>query len=156
MKPRQSLPRQWLILAPPFGDSVWRMVGMLPRDSGILLLACDYSLRQRQGLTRKLRRIARHKGLILVDNGSGDVVRVHDLRELRAALLRRTPLILLSPIYPTTSHPDWAPLPRMQAAAMARLARRRLVALGGMDERRFRRASRLGFSGWAGISAFRT
>jgi thiamine-phosphate pyrophosphorylase len=44
----------------------------------------------------------------------------------------------------------------MRAAALARLAGRKLVALGGMDERRFRRVERLGFVGWAGISAFRT
>jgi thiamine-phosphate pyrophosphorylase len=42
----------------------------------------------------------------------------------------------------------------MRAAALARLARRRLVALGGMDARRYAKIARLGFSGWAGIDAY--
>jgi thiamine-phosphate pyrophosphorylase len=81
---------------------------------------------------------------------------VHNISELRQALSRGTGLILLSPLYATRSHPDWKPLPRMRAAALVRLAGRELVALGGMDEQRFRRIRRLGFSSWAGISAFRT
>lgn len=92
----------------------------------------------------------------MIDEAGGAAVRVHNIRELRRALLARTPLILLSPIYPTRSHPDWAALQRMRAAALARLGGRRLIALGGMDERNFRRVERLGFQGWAGISAFRT
>jgi hypothetical protein len=44
----------------------------------------------------------------------------------------------------------------MRAAAMARLAGRRLIALGGMTEKRYLRIRPLGFQGWAGISAFRT
>jgi thiamine-phosphate pyrophosphorylase len=65
-------------------------------------------------------------------------------------------MILLSPIYETRSHTDWKPLPRMQASALARLADRRLIALGGMNARRYARVAPLGFIGWAGISAFRT
>jgi thiamine-phosphate pyrophosphorylase len=44
----------------------------------------------------------------------------------------------------------------MRAAALARLGGRSLLALGGMDARKFARIGRLGFRGWAGISAFRT
>ena len=81
---------------------------------------------------------------------------MHDVRELRRALLKRTPIILLSPIHPTQSHPDWRPQPRMRAAALARLARRKLFALGGMNRKRYAKIAPLGFIGWAGISAFRT
>ena len=90
----------------------------------------------------------------IVEEASGQIARVHDLRELRRALLARTPMILLSPIHPTASHPGWLPIPRMRAAALARLARRQLIALGGMDDTRFRRIAPLGFQGWAGISAW--
>jgi thiamine-phosphate pyrophosphorylase len=103
-----------------------------------------------------LRRAAAARRLILAFESHGEAARVHDSAELRQALLAGTPLILLSPIHPTSSHPGWRPLPRMRAAAIARLGRRRLIALGGMDARRFRRIERLGFQGWAGISAFRT
>jgi thiamine-phosphate pyrophosphorylase len=78
------------------------------------------------------------------------------MRELRRAMVRRAPIILLSPIFPTRSHPDWQPMPRMRAATLARLVDRRAIALGGMDARRYAKIARLGFIGWAGISAFRT
>jgi thiamine-phosphate pyrophosphorylase len=95
-------------------------------------------------------------GVPVVEERRRGAARVHNAGELRRALLARTPLILLSPIFPTRSHPDWKPIPRMRAAALARLGRRKLVALGGMDARKFARIKRLGFQGWAGISAFRT
>jgi thiamine-phosphate pyrophosphorylase len=98
--------------------------------------------------------MARLRRLTIAIEERRQAARVHNLRELRSALLARTPMILLSPIYPTGSHPEWRPLPRMRAAAMTRLSGRRLLALGGMDERRFRRVERLGFVGWAGISAW--
>jgi thiamine-phosphate pyrophosphorylase len=104
----------------------------------------------------RLRTIARTRGLVIADEARGQAVRVHNLAELRGALIARVPMILLSPIYPTPSHPDWPPIPRMRAAATARLAHRSLFALGGMNDRRFARIRRLGFQGWAGVSAFRT
>jgi thiamine-phosphate pyrophosphorylase len=65
-------------------------------------------------------------------------------------------MILLSPVYPTTSHPGWRPLPRMRAAALARLTGRHAVALGGMNEEHYAKVAPLGFIAWAGISAFKT
>ena len=140
-------PHRWLIVAaPPDRDFERR----LPSATGVIVLGPSGDL------ARRLRRRTRARGLVIVEERSGHVARVHDLAELRLALLARTPMILLSPIHPTTSHPGRPPIPRMRAAAMARLARRRLIALGGMDEARFRRLAPLGFQGWAGISAFRT
>ena len=65
-------------------------------------------------------------------------------------------MLLLSPLYPTSSHPQWQPLLRMRAGTLARLANRRAVALGGMNRKRYAIVAPLGFIGWAGISAFRT
>jgi membrane protein DedA with SNARE-associated domain len=42
----------------------------------------------------------------------------------------------------------------MRAATLARLADRRAIALGGMDQRRFARVQALGFAAWAGISTW--
>lgn len=150
MRTRQSLPREWLIIAEQPSRELWRSVRRLHSGTGILVLT-ELSASER----RHLRHIARSRRLTLVDEGSGDAARVHAIGDLRAALLRRTPLILLSPIYPTHTHPEWRPLRRMRAAALARLGRRNLFALGGMNARRFMRVRPLGFQGWAGISAFR-
>ena len=155
MNRRQTIPRQWLIVTDPSG-APRTTVRKLPTRSGILLILPDIRPRDRERLLRRLRHVARGRSLTIIDERDGDAVRVHDLRGLRMELLNRTPLILLSPMYPTRSHPDWPPLPRMRAAALARLAGRSLVALGGMNERRFAQVRALGFQAWAGISAFRT
>jgi thiamine-phosphate pyrophosphorylase len=148
MRRRQTIPRQWLVVAEP---SAAACAGRVPRGSGVLLLV---PLSAKQML--RLRMEARRRGLTVVVEGSGRAERVHNPRELTRASLARTPMILLSPLYPTRSHPDWSPMPRMRAAALARLGGRKLLALGGMDARKFDRIRRLGFQGWAGISAFRT
>ena len=148
MRRRQtSLPRQWLIIDGALDVEMRKIIRRLPIGAGVLVLGDKISV--------ELRHLTRAKALTIAHEAKGRSARVHDMGELRRALLRRTPLILLSPIYPTTSHPEWRPLPRMRAAALARLAGRRLIALGGMDSKRFRRVERLGFQGWAGISAFR-
>jgi thiamine-phosphate pyrophosphorylase len=148
MRARQTIPRRWLVLDDTVAMS---SVQQLPRGSGVLVL-------QPIGAkaARALRQIANQRDLTVLQESARTAARVHDSRELLCAMLQRTPLILLSPLYPTSSHPDWTPIPRMRAAALAQLGRRKLLALGGMDSRRFARIKNLGFQGWAGISAFRT
>lgn len=154
MKRRQTMPKQWLIADSRLGDQLWPIARQLPPGTGVLVLYRQLAPRYRQLILRHLRRSSSH--LTVMDEATGDAARVHNIRELRRALTTRTPLILLSPIYPTASHRDWKPMPRMRAAALARLAQRRLIALGGMNAKRFSRIERLGFQGWAGIDAFRT
>jgi len=157
MRRRQTrIPRRWLIADERSASDLSEAVRALPQVSGVLVLFKERKRADRQKLLREIRRLARSKDLIVADEAAGDAVRVHNLKELRRALLTGTPLILLSPIFPTRSHPDWNPLPRMRAAAYTRLARRKLMALGGINERRFARIERLGFQGWAGIDAFKT
>jgi thiamine-phosphate pyrophosphorylase len=151
MKRRQTVPQQWLIVDAQPSRNVRVALRRLPLGTGVLLLHPLSANDQRW-----LRHLAGLRKFTTVIEGPRTCIRVHDTIELRPALLKRTPLILLSPLYPTRSHPDWRPLPRMRAAALARLARRRLVALGGMNQERHTKIARLGFIGWAGISAFRT
>lgn len=147
MRRRQTAPTQWLIVT---GSADVEGVRRLAPGSGVLLLD---ALPQRD--MQRLRQLVRLKGLVFAREGP-EAARVHNVRELRRALLARTPLILLSPIFPTRSHPGWKPIHPMRAAAMARLGGRKLLALGGMNARTFARITRMGFQAWAGISAFRT
>jgi thiamine-phosphate pyrophosphorylase len=147
MTRRQTDPEEWLIIDRPDISAI----RSLPRGSGVFLL-----VPLEPAELRMLRHVARSRQLTIVVEAPRSAARVHDVRELARALLRRSPRILLSPIYPTRSHPGWRPLPRMRAAALARLAGRRAIALGGMNRRRFRKVAPLGFTGWAGITAFRT
>jgi thiamine-phosphate pyrophosphorylase len=145
MSSRQSVPDEWLVIAEEPIDIARR----LPHGCGLLLL------QPRAIDLRQLRNLVRQRRLILIVEEPRVAARVHNSRELRRALLAGTRFIFLSPLFPTPSHPDWKPIPRMRAAALARLGRRRLIALGGMNRRRFVTVSPLGFVGWAGISAWR-
>ncbi|HEU5483076.1 MAG TPA: thiamine phosphate synthase [Sphingomicrobium sp.] len=156
MKRRHTVPRQWLIADDRMGEELWAAARKLPKGSGILVIHRGMRRGRRARLIARLRRIANLRELILANEGSGDAARVHTVRELRQAGSKRVPLILLSPIHSTRSHPDRRPLPRMRAAALARLAGVPVIALGGMTAGRFARVERLGFHGWAGIDAFRT
>jgi thiamine-phosphate pyrophosphorylase len=147
MRRRQTAPQQWLIVRGAHDGEGLAAARRLPPGSGVLLLG---------GIPAAETRRLRLRGVAVVEEQPRGWVRVHDPRELRRSLLARTPLILLSPIYPTASHPGLRPMPRMRAAALARVAGRKLIALGGMDARKFARIRRLGFQGWAGISAFKT
>jgi len=142
-------PRQWLIVDRPPSEPDWQAIRHLRRGSGVLLVSPIHAEARRQ-----LHAIARTRELMVVSERLG--VRVHNQRELTRAMLRRAPMILISPLFKTASHPDWRPLPRMRAGALARLARRRAIALGGMNKKRYAKIASLGFIGWAGISAFRT
>jgi thiamine-phosphate pyrophosphorylase len=151
VRPRQSTPESWLILDPAEEKGLRATLACLPAGTGILLLnplsGSDM---------RWLRHRARQRQLTIIAEASAGAIRVHNARELRRALLARASLVLLSPIWPTASHPQWRPMPRMRAASLARLGGRKLIALGGMNRKRYAKVKPLGFTGWAGISAFRT
>jgi len=147
MRRRQTAPQQWLIVRGADDRDGLAAARRLRSGNGVLLLgSIPMAEARRLGL----------RGLTIVQERPRTAARVHDLRELRRALLARAPLIFLSPLHPTVSHPGWEPIPRMRAATLARLANRKLFALGGMNARKFARIRPLGFQGWAGISAFRT
>lgn len=150
MRRRQTIPSQWLIVPAGSAAEAVQAALRLPRGSGVLLLDGPSAAE-----LKRLRPIARLRRLSMLTEASGSAARVHNSRELRQALLKRIPLILLSPLYRTSTHPSWKELPRMRAASLARLGRRQLIALGGMNSRRYSKIAPLGFIGWAGISAFR-
>ncbi len=150
----RQIPRQWLVADTRSGSRLWQALRTLPRGSGVLLLHHGLSQGERARLLAKIRRIARIRGFVIADEAAGVSARVHNLQEVRAATARRVPLLFLSPLFPTRSHPHWKPLPRLRSAAIVRLAPVPVIALGGMDERRFGRLERLGFAGWAGINSW--
>lgn len=154
MKGRQTIPTQWLVADERIGEGLWRALRKMPPGSGVLFLYRNVPKAQRARLFARVRRLARAKRLLVVDEASGGAARVHDLEELRNAQLAGAPLLFLSPIFATRSHPDWKPLRRMEASAIVRLAGKPVIALGGMNARRFRQVEPHGFSGWAGIDAY--
>lgn len=156
MKRRQTrVPRRWLVADERTGDELLSAVRRLPTGSGVLVLHSGMAKRERARLLARLRRLGAGRRLVVADELAGDAARVHDEREIRDARLKQAPLLLLSPMFETRSHPEWKPLPRMRAAALLRLANAPVLALGGMNEQSFAAVRRLGFAGWAGIDAWR-
>jgi thiamine-phosphate pyrophosphorylase len=154
MKRRQSMPTDWLISDERFGDALLPTIARLPPGSGVLVRHHSLSAGERARLLRQLRRIAAGRNLVLVDGAGRLAARVHNPKEIARARLAGAKLLLLSPVFATRSHPGWRPLPRMRLAALARLAGRPLIAIGGMNPARFRRVQDLGFDAWAGIDAW--
>lgn len=156
MRPRHpDLPAAWMITDERLGPDMLMQIRRLPVGTGVLVRHHGLPPPERRALLRKIRTVARARGLSVVDEAEGRVARVHSARELRRALVARPDLLFLSPLFRTRSHPDWLPLGRMRAATLARLAKRPVLALGGMDRRRYARIRVLGFAGWGGIDAWR-
>ncbi len=149
----QTFPQAWLVTDARLGN-VRKLVARLPRGTGVLVRQHELARGERVRLLRGLRLVGRVRGLRIVDEAERGSARVHDAREIRLARLGGARLMLLSPLFATRTHPGAVPLPRMRAAALARLAGRPLLALGGMDARRFRLVRGLGFDGWAGVDAW--
>lgn len=78
----------------------------------------------------------------------------HSLAAIRRAEGNGADAVLLSPVFPTASHPGGAVLGLHRARAIASAARLPVYAMGGID---WRNAALLGpvFAGFAAIAAFR-
>jgi thiamine-phosphate pyrophosphorylase len=63
-------------------------------------------------------------------------------------------VVLVSPVFPTLSHPGASALGPLRWAALARAAGRPAVALGGMSPRLMRRLPGRLAAGWAGIGVW--
>lgn len=84
--------------------------------------------------------------------GLGVTQSVHDCAELARAN-RSGATAMISPVYPTRSHPDGAVLGEEGFAELAQHARVPVIALGGMTPTRFARLAAIGAYGWAAIDA---
>ena len=161
---RDRNPVCWLMTDERSGDALWRALRRLPPGSGVVFRHRATPRRERHALWLRVRRIAVARGLVLVAAGplpgargqhGGRTPTTAAAHHRREAIARRhAAYLFVSPVFPTRSHPGRAGIGPAAAAAIARGLGARVVALGGMDERRFRRIRHLGFDGWAAIDAF--
>lgn len=149
-----DLPTIWLLTDERLGDRLWTALRRLPRGSGVLVRHFSVEGPDRRTLLRRIRQRTALRHIVVLDETSSTIARTHDARELRRALLRRPDLLFVSPLFKTRTHPDWLPLGRMRAAALARLNPGKTLALGGMDARRYGQISPLGFSGYGAIDGW--
>lgn len=165
MRKCQPLPAIWLI-SDARNDAVLETALLrLPGCSGFIYRHYHLNEAERRARFAQLCRIARARGHLVALAGSvaqarrwgadkaygagGQLVPVHSLSELRRAL--HAEAVLLSPVYPTRSHPGGKVLGPLRWRLIAAHSAVPVIALGGMNPHR---ARRLKAAHWAGIDAF--
>jgi thiamine-phosphate pyrophosphorylase len=173
MPRRHPVPTLWLMTDERLGDALWSAVERLPRGSGVVFRHYATGLAERRALFARLSKIARRRGLVLVRAGevrlawredgvhngrrSGGGIATRSAHDRRAAIVAKragADAIFVSPVFATRSHPGAPALGPLGAAAIGRGLGMTVIALGGMDARRFGRLRGLGFHGWAAIDAW--
>lgn len=161
-------PECWLMTDERAGDALWRMLRRVPPGGGVVFRHHATCPAERRRLFVRVRRIAHARGLLLsaanppLPGATGRHGRVagaltwpaHDREEALRGARSGAARLFLSPAYPTRSHPGRAATGPARLARMARDTRVPMIALGGMDARRWRQVRALGFAGWAAIDGW--
>ncbi|HUD92216.1 thiamine phosphate synthase [Sphingobium sp.] len=174
---RKKLPGLWLITDERVPDDALLAAAMrLPRGrAGILFRHYRTEAHARRNLFDALRAIARRRRLVLLIAGDRRdaaawkadgwhgrgckrlhrrMIRsapAHDVREIVAAGRAGADMLLLSPLFPTRSHPGAPALGRTRFAALARRADGAVMALGGVKAVHRKMLRGIGADGWAAI-----
>jgi len=179
--PVKTLPaRFFLAERSVLGDSL-EIAATLPRGTGVVLR--DYDACDREAMARRLARIARRRGLILLIAGDSRLAwrvgaqgvhlpqwrlfgrppprrrgwlvtaAAHDRQALARAQAIGADAALVSPVFATGSHPAARPLGVHRLARMTAGAPLPIYALGGIDAHTLHRLPD-GLAGVAAIAAF--
>lgn len=173
LKRQPALPRIWLV-SDARNDSVLESVlARLPRGSGLIFRHYHLSPDERRARFEALMRLARRRGHWIALSGTARQARLwgadavygppgslargpalprlvtaHSLGEIAQARRARASAVVLSPVFPTRSHPGSKPLGRVRFRLLAARTGLAAIALGGMKPRR---AKSLGSTRWAAI-----
>lgn len=169
---RHPFPDIWLFSDERIAAGMTELAAILPPGSGIVVRHDRLPPGVRWRLLRRLARIARARGLLLLLAGSPALAKrwgadgvhlrqplaaragqarrlglivtmpVHDGREAYRARRARADAVFISPLHTTRSHSGTAPLGRAAWLRLARLADAQPVALGGMTRARARQLKR--------------
>lgn len=169
-----ALPQIWLLSDARNDAQLATALKRLPRGSGFIYRHYHLPDPERWQRFRALRHVARARGhtVILSDSaitakewgadgiygsprslwprrdGLLHLATAHDLAELGCANRLGADAVLLSPVFPTRSHPGGAVLGPTRFRLLAKHSRVPVIALGGMDQGR---AKVLGCTRWAAI-----
>ena len=174
MQKRDSLPDLWLISDARNDAALEDALRVLPPQSGFVFRHYHLAPQERLARFAELTRIARTRGhcVILADSAltareweadgiygaplsltprRADLIQIataHNLRELGQANRIGADAVMLSPVFPTRSHPGSQTLGPLRFRQLARHAQMPVIALGGMTQRG---ADRLQWPRWAAI-----
>lgn len=170
---RQPPPHLWLISDARNDAVLERVLARLPRGSGLIFRHYHLDPGERRRRFDALLRLARCKGHCIALSGDVRLARrwgadaaygpphllargprmirlvtAHSLRELAQARRARADAVLLSPVYPTRSHPGGRALGSIKFRLLAARSPVPVMALGGINARR---ARQLGSAHWAAV-----
>lgn len=141
-----------------------RAIRRLPRGSVLVFRHYHLDRAARAARLEQVARLARVRGVTVVLAGPGygparhlsarrglRLATAHDMRELAAAARARASAVLLSPVFPTRSHPGGKVLGPVRFNCLARLSPIPVLALGGMDFSRLRQVRAHGFAAIDGL-----
>lgn len=164
------IPRLWLMTDPRLGERLWDALERLPRGSGVIFRHYQLPLRERRALFARVAKVARRRGLLLLRAGAAPMRGeqgthgrrgrglttwpVHSRREAAAATRAGADALLVSPVFPTRSHPGAPALGPVRFGLLVRGLGVPVIALGGMDAQTVRRLRGMGIHGWAAIDAW--
>lgn len=173
MRLHQTLPDLWLLSDERNDALLERALRRLPRGSGFIYRHYHLAPEERVARWFELRRIARSRAHIVILADSALTARewgadglygapralypttnlltlaaAHSLHEIGLANRARADAVLLSPVFPTRSHPDAPALGPVRFRLLARHASTPVIALGGMTALTVRR---LAWPRWAAI-----
>jgi thiamine-phosphate pyrophosphorylase len=78
----------------------------------------------------------------------------HHAKDIRKSINLKADLIFISPVFPSTSHKNKQCLGVIKLGLMARLFKKHVIALGGINNKNITRLRSLPISGCAGIELF--
>ena len=164
MRARQTLPLLWLLSDARNDAALEDALAKLPRGSGFIFRHYHLPPRERRARFDTLARLARARGHTIVLAGqaasardwradgvyaapgglrqAGNLLRLataHSLRELGAARRAGAHAVLLSPVFPTRSHPGVATLGPVRFRLLATHSAVPVIALGGLNASTARR-----------------
>lgn len=161
MAKRYPVPRTILLSDARNDAGLECAVARLPHGSALVFRHYHLPRAERAARLRVLARACRVRGVALVLAGEGygaaralrrgahlRLATAHGLREIGDAVRARADAVLLSPVFPTRSHPGGAVLGPVRFLLLARQCPLPVIALGGMTARR---ARALPVHGWAAI-----
>jgi len=173
MRAGYPLPRLWLLTDERQGDALWQALSELPRGSGVILRHYSLDRVRRRSFLLAASRVARRRALVVVLGGEqllhpwqvsgrygssrhrvkGKLLAwpAHNLKEIRAGERSHADFILLSPLFPTRSHPSVKALGCLGFAKLVRATALPVIALGGVRREDQRQLLNLGAYGWAAI-----
>ncbi|MEG3084106.1 thiamine phosphate synthase [Sphingomonas sp. PB2P12] len=170
MARRNPIPTRWLMTDERMGAALWPALRRLLPGSGVVFRHYATPARERRAMVRRVMRIARSRGLVVVVAGEAMIAAdgvhgrartcgirtwpAHSRREASAGKHAGADALFVSPIHVTRSHEDAAGIGPARAMRVGRGLGIPVIALGGMNASRWRRIRRFGFHGWAAIDAW--